>query len=88
MTLDHFNNLSEDERAAYLLSCEGLETTIKDNEALETLRLVSRLEGIIPALESSHAIAYSIKIAKNYSKDDSIIVNLSGRGDKDIDIFI
>ena len=58
--------------------------SIKDNEALETLRLVSRLEGIIPALESSHAIAYSIKIAKNYSKDDSIIVCLSGRGDKDI----
>ena len=59
--------------------------SIKDNEALETLRLVSRLEGIIPALESSHAIAYSLKIAKNYSKDDSIIVCLSGRGDKDID---
>ena len=59
--------------------------SIKDNEALETLRLVSKLEGIIPALESSHAIAYSIKIAKNYSKDDSIIVCLSGRGDKDID---
>ena len=59
--------------------------SIKDNEALETLRLVSSLEGIIPALESSHAIAYSIKIAKNYSKDDSIIVCLSGRGDKDID---
>ena len=59
--------------------------SIKDNEALETLRLVSSLEGIISALESSHAIAYSIKIAKNYSKDDSIIVCLSGRGDKDID---
>ena len=59
--------------------------SIKDNEALETLKLVSSLEGIIPALESSHAIAYSIKIAKNYSKDDSIIVCLSGRGDKDID---
>ena len=59
--------------------------SIKDNEALETLRLVSRLEGIIPALESSHAIAYSLKIAKNYFKDDSIIVCLSGRGDKDID---
>ena len=59
--------------------------SIKDNEALETLKLVSSLEGIIPALESSHAIAYSIKIAKKYSKDDSIIVCLSGRGDKDID---
>ena len=58
--------------------------SITDKDALDTFKLVSRLEGIIPALESSHAIAYSIKIAKNYSKDDCIIVNLSGRGDKDI----
>ena len=62
--------------------------SITDEEAINVFKLVTRLEGIIPALESSHAIAYAIKIAKNYSKDDSIIVNLSGRGDKDIDIFI
>ena len=55
-----------------------------DDEAIEAFRLVSRLEGIIPALESSHAIAYACKIAKNYNSDDCIIVNLSGRGDKDM----
>ncbi|OLA91594.1 MAG: tryptophan synthase subunit beta [Roseburia sp. 40_7] len=57
---------------------------ITDKEAMDALQELCRLEGIIPALESSHAIAYAVKIAKNYSKDDSIIVNLSGRGDKDL----
>ena len=61
--------------------------SITDNEAVEAFKLLTRLEGIIPALESSHAIAYAIKIAKNYGKEDSIIVNLSGRGDKDLDIL-
>ena len=74
---------------AYLNSIERVRyDSITDEEAINVFKLVTRLEGIIPALESSHAIAYAIKIAKNYSKDDSIIVNLSGRGDKDIDIFI
>lgn len=58
--------------------------SITDQEAVKAFKLLSRLEGIIPALESSHAIAYAIKIATNYSKTDSIIVNLSGRGDKDL----
>ena len=58
--------------------------SVTDKEAIESFKLLCRLEGIIPALESSHAIAYAVKIAKNYSKDDSIIVNLSGRGDKDL----
>ena len=58
--------------------------SITDEEAIESFKLLCRLEGIIPALESSHAIAYAVKIAKNYSKNDSIIVNLSGRGDKDL----
>lgn len=62
--------------------------SIIDEEALDCFKLVTRLEGIIPALESSHAIAYAIKIAKNYNSEDSIIVNLSGRGDKDINIFV
>lgn len=62
--------------------------SITDNEAVETFKLVCKLEGIIPALESSHAIAYSIKIAKNYKKEDCIIVNLSGRGDKDINTIL
>lgn len=58
--------------------------SVTDKEAIEGFKILCRLEGIIPALESSHAIAHAIKIAKNYSKDDSIIVNLSGRGDKDL----
>ena len=59
--------------------------SITDNEALETFKKLTRLEGIIPALESSHAVAYSMKLAKKYKKEDVIIVCLSGRGDKDID---
>ena len=58
--------------------------SVTDKEAIEGFKILCRLEGIIPALESSHAIAYAIKIAKDYSKEDSIIVNLSGRGDKDL----
>ena len=62
--------------------------SITDQEALEAFMLLTKLEGIIPALESSHAIAYAIKIAKKYKKEDSIIVNLSGRGDKDLSIIM
>ena len=58
--------------------------SVTDEEALTAFKLLCRLEGIIPALESSHAIAYAMKIAKKYSKEDSIIVCLSGRGDKDV----
>lgn len=61
--------------------------SVTDNEAVEAFKLLTKLEGIIPALESSHAIAYAIKIAKKYNKEDAIIVNLSGRGDKDLDIL-
>ena len=57
---------------------------VTDSEAVDAFKITTNLEGIIPALESSHAISYALKIAKNYSKDDSIIVNLSGRGDKDL----
>jgi len=55
-----------------------------DDEVLETFQLCSRLEGIIPALESTHALAHAMKRAKELSKDKIIIVNLSGRGDKDV----
>jgi tryptophan synthase beta chain len=55
-----------------------------DDEVLETFQLCSRLEGIIPALESTHALTYALKRAKELSKDKIIIVNLSGRGDKDV----
>ena len=59
--------------------------SVKDEDAVEAFKLLSRLEGIIPALESSHAISYSIDLAKKYNKDDVIIVCLSGRGDKDME---
>ncbi|KXT76703.1 tryptophan synthase subunit beta [Streptococcus sp. DD12] len=57
---------------------------ITDQEALEAFQLLSRLEGIIPALESSHAIALAQKVAKTMDKDQSMIICLSGRGDKDV----
>lgn len=55
-----------------------------DDEALEGFRVATRKEGIIPALESSHAVAYTLKLAPTMSKDQSIIMNMSGRGDKDL----
>lgn len=57
---------------------------VTGQEALEAFQTLSKVEGIIPALESSHAVAYALKLAKTLPKDDSIIVNLSGRGDKDV----
>ncbi|MGG3925986.1 tryptophan synthase subunit beta [Metabacillus fastidiosus] len=59
--------------------------TITGDEALEAFQELSKIEGIIPALESSHAVAQAIKLAKELNKDDIIIVNLSGRGDKDVE---
>jgi tryptophan synthase beta chain len=56
-----------------------------DREAVEAFYGLSRMEGIIPALESSHAVAHAIKMAQQLGKDVNILVNLSGRGDKDID---
>lgn len=57
---------------------------INDNEALDAFRSTTKVEGIMPALESSHALAYAAKLAPTMTKDQIIIVNLSGRGDKDI----
>ncbi len=57
-----------------------------DKEALDAFKLLSEKEGIIPALESAHAVAYAVKIAGDMAKDKAIIINLSGRGDKDLDI--
>lgn len=57
---------------------------INDDEALDAFRTLTRVEGIIPALESSHAVAYAMKLAKTMSAQQSIVVNLSGRGDKDM----
>ena len=57
---------------------------ITDNEALNAFHQLTRIEGIIPALESSHAIAYGVRLAADMDPDQSLIINLSGRGDKDI----
>ena len=71
---------------AYLYSISRVKyDSVTDFEAVEAFKLLTELEGIIPALESSHAVAYATKISKNYKKDDVIVVCLSGRGDKDID---
>jgi tryptophan synthase beta chain len=70
---------------SYLHDCGRVQyTSITDDLALEAFRLLSRTEGIIPALESSHAIAELIRIAPELEKDTLVIVNLSGRGDKDV----
>ena len=62
--------------------------TINDDEAMETFFGLSRIEGIIPAIESAHAVAYAIKLAQNKGANSNILVNLSGRGDKDIDFAV
>ncbi len=59
-------------------------TSVTDKEALDGFFTLSKIEGIIPALESSHALAYAMKLAKTLDRDKIIIVNLSGRGDKDV----
>jgi len=58
--------------------------SVTDNEALDAFQMLSRMEGIIPALESSHALAHLVRMAPKTKKSDIIIVNLSGRGDKDV----
>lgn len=62
--------------------------TASDKETIDAFFEISRVEGIIPALESAHAIAYAIKLAGELSPEESILVNLSGRGDKDIDYVV
>jgi len=59
-------------------------TAVTDAEALEGLKLLSETEGIIPALESAHAVAYTAKLAPTLAREQVMIVNLSGRGDKDM----
>jgi len=61
-------------------------TSVTDNQALDGFHLLSTTEGIIPALEPAHAIYYAAELAKDLTKDQIIIINLSGRGDKDLDI--
>ncbi len=70
----------------YLKDIERVEyETATDAECLDAFMTLSRMEGIIPALESAHAIAYAMRIAPQMTPDQSILVNLSGRGDKDAD---
>jgi tryptophan synthase beta chain len=70
---------------AYLHDSGRVEyVSVSDSEALEAFQLLSKLEGIIPALESSHAVAHAIKVARDMKRDQVIVVNLSGRGDKDV----
>ncbi len=59
---------------------------VTDRQALEGFHLLSEYEGIIPALEPSHSVYYAMRLAKRLSKDKIIVICLSGRGDKDIDI--
>jgi tryptophan synthase beta chain len=60
-------------------------TSVTDDEALAAFHYLSRTEGIIPALESAHGIAYAMKLAPSMSRNSVLLVNLSGRGDKDVD---
>lgn len=71
---------------AYLHSIKRVEyASATDDEALEAFQLLCKAEGIIPALESSHAIAFTAKLARKMNKEQIIVINLSGRGDKDIE---
>lgn len=72
---------------AWLMLTERAEyVSVTDDEALDGLKLLSETEGIIPALETAHAIAYAAKIAPTMSPDETILIGLSGRGDKDVEI--
>lgn len=74
---------------AYLSSIKRAEyESIEDHEAIDAFLYLTKIEGIVPALESSHAVAYCKKIARKLPKDNIIIVNISGRGDKDMDTVI
>ncbi|HXL50948.1 MAG TPA: tryptophan synthase subunit beta [Candidatus Limnocylindrales bacterium] len=71
---------------SYLMSIGRTKyVTQTDTDALQAFNQLSQLEGIMPALEPAHAVSYATKLAKTLEKEDSIIVNLSGRGDKDVD---
>jgi tryptophan synthase beta chain len=60
--------------------------SVRDGEALGAFHKLAEFEGILPALESAHAVAHALAVASEMSRDDFIVVNLSGRGDKDLDI--
>jgi tryptophan synthase beta chain len=62
-------------------------TSVTDEEALEGFQILARTEGIMPALESSHAVAYAVRLAKQLPRSKAIVVGLSGRGDKDVHVI-
>jgi tryptophan synthase beta chain len=71
---------------AYLHKSERVQyKSVTDQEALNAFKMLSQTEGIIPALESAHALAYALTLAPTLSKDQTILINLSGRGDKDVE---
>jgi tryptophan synthase beta chain len=72
------------EHAYYKESGRAEYVTVTDDEALEAFHLLSQTEGILPALESAHALAYVKKTAPSFGRDEIIVINLSGRGDKDV----
>ncbi len=76
------------QHAALYQSGRASYAAVNDEEALAAFKLLARTEGIIPALESSHALAYVVREAKNMPKDHHIVVNLSGRGDKDLNTVL
>src|SRR6185436_6555500 len=62
-------------------------TSVTDEEALQGFQTLARTEGIMPALESSHAVAYAVRLAKQMPRSKAIVVGLSGRGDKDVHVI-
>jgi len=58
--------------------------SVSDAEAMDAFQMLSKLEGIIPALESAHAVAHALKVASQMNEEELVVVNLSGRGDKDV----
>jgi tryptophan synthase beta chain len=77
---EHHRHVQDTGRASYV--------NATDNEALEGFQLLCRTEGIIPALESAHAIHHASRLAQNLGKDEMVLVCLSGRGDKNMDTVI
>ena len=57
---------------------------VTDDEAVEAFEYLSKIEGVIPAIESAHAVAYAMKLAPQMDKDQIMVINISGRGDKDV----
>jgi len=73
------------EHAHWYASGRAKYVSVTDDEALEAFQLLTRTEGLIPAIESSHAIAHAVELAKTLDRDQTLVINLSGRGDKDLD---